>query len=125
MSLSDFADTPLDRRQFAHRVSPILYAPWQELEAANKTWRSKPDFDKLMENFIDLGYELWRDIDESYEKPVDYKPSRLREIIWNELTEVVKQLCDLGTPHYYLIGNRGRLTRTEFQQIYDRMDYTT
>lgn len=102
----------------SHCVLPILYAPWQEQEVANKAWRNKPEFDELMEKFIYLGYEYWNEVEEYYGKAANSKPVRSQKIVWDELRDIVKQLKGLGTPHYYLMSNRGRLSRTEFQQIY-------
>lgn len=106
----------------ARSVTPILYTPWQEQKVADKPWRSKTGFNVLMGKFIDLGYELWQQIDSYNDARIDHDRARPREIVWSELRDTVEKLRSLGTPHYYLISNRGRITRMEFQQIYEGRD---
>ena len=108
----------------AHRVPPILYSPRQEIEVSHKAWRNASSFEDLMEKFIELGYEYWKDIDESYDRlPTSSKPARPKNVVWDDMRKIVQDLRALGVPSYYLVGNRGRLTSTEARRVYGLFDY--
>jgi len=101
------------------QVPPITYSVRQEMDVADKKWRQEPKFDPLMEEFRELGYEYWRDIASKYLKTP--KPYRQRKIVWGDLLKTARQLRGLGVPRSYIMGNRGRLSRAETQQLFSEL----
>jgi len=89
------------------------------MDVADKKWRQEPKFDPLMEEFRELGYEYWRDIASKYLKTP--KPYRQRKIVWGDLLKTARQLRGLGVPRSYIMGNRGRLSRAETQQLFSEL----
>ncbi|KLL12126.1 MULTISPECIES: hypothetical protein [Protofrankia] len=88
------------------------------MDVTNRKWRAKPGVDALMEELRRLGYEYWEQIYDHHATgdPKERTP-RGREDVWDDLKGVTKSLKALGVPGYYIMGNRGRLTRGDVERI--------
>lgn len=99
----------------ARRVAPVLYSPWQELQVARRPWRQDPRVNDLMERFFELGYIVWHE-DPATGADAPISPEA-RAGVWAELRRIVHRLKALRVPDYYLMANRGRLTRSELRHL--------
>jgi hypothetical protein len=93
-------------------IPPILYSPLKESEVMARPWRQDQRVNDLMEKFIDLGYAYWPD---QYARPDQVRLTR--ESAWHALQAVARELKARKVPDYYLMGNRGRLTRSDLREL--------
>ncbi|WP_250282702.1 MULTISPECIES: hypothetical protein [unclassified Frankia] len=88
------------------------------MDVTGRKWRAKPGVDAPLEEFRRLGYEYWKQIDDHHATgdPKERMP-RGRKDVRDDLKDVTKSLKAIGVPGYYIMSNRGRLTRGDGERI--------